>query len=102
MRQIKTFFVYMICVVLGCLFLELTIPSARGLTIGLLGLFGIVIDNLYFEDIVYYVFFSLLLAFGLYGTVRGLSKKQESKVQMIVSLVTTILSAFSLIRGILT
>ena len=96
MRRIKAFFAGLAGLTATLLLFEVVIPTARGVTIGFLGYLWTIFKSQFLADTIWTTILFALLALGLFGTVYGLSKREERKVWGIAGAIVSTISAIAL------
>lgn len=78
------------------LLFETMIPTAHGITAGIFGILWTTFKSQFLTDTIWTTILFALLAFGLFGTVYGLSKRDERKVWGIAGAIVSTISAIAL------
>lgn len=95
MNKLKRIIITVVLIIIVLLFIELTIPAAKGLTFGILHIFIPTIKEFYIKDWIWSVVLFFMGAFLLYGTVH-ISKNAENKLWAVVTGVVSLASFISM------
>ena len=96
MRRIKAFFAGVVGLIAFLLLFEMMIPTTRGITAGIFSILWTTFKSLFLTDTIWTTILFALLAFGLFGTVYGLSMREERKVWSIAGAIVSTISAIAL------
>ena len=91
MRKLKAIVITVGALFLMLILIELMIPSARGLTYGLLKVFFPAITEFYLSDWILQIVLVVVGSICLYGTFR-ISRRAENKLWAVVSGIVSIVS----------